>query len=284
LKALISLAVALTVIPAAHAAVSTVPPPAPASTPAQAASPPPGVTPSTGTTLLGSDQLRLRVEQLTARARAQARRLGLSTASMGDVPDRPELLLRREDRLTSVIGFLERRREVPSAVDQRPRRAAAPRGSALAARITRQHSLAVQHSLALGVDRPGPLKLAATRQGRSAQLSHWQTVSSWLTARTEKVRPAERPLSETLEYYDELTCIASHESHGTWDISTGNGYYGGLQMDRSFQQTYAPGLYRAKGTADNWTKPEQMRTAGRAIATRGFHPWPNTARMCGLIA
>ena len=78
-------------------------------------------------------------------------------------------------------------------------------------------------------------------------------------------------------------CIAEHESHRTWDISTGNGYYGGLQMDRQFQQAYAPGLYRTKGTADNWTAEEQMRTAERARVTRGFHPWPNTARMCGLL-
>jgi hypothetical protein len=78
-------------------------------------------------------------------------------------------------------------------------------------------------------------------------------------------------------------CIAEHESHRTWDISTGNGYYGGLQMDRQFQRTYAPALYRTKGTADNWTAEEQMRTAERARATRGFHPWPNTARTCGLL-
>ena len=61
-------------------------------------------------------------------------------------------------------------------------------------------------------------------------------------------------------------------------------YYGGLQMDVQFQRTYAPGLFRVKGTADHWTPLEQMWVAERAHrAGRGFYPWPNTARYCGLI-
>ena len=108
-------------------------------------------------------------------------------------------------------------------------------------------------------------------------------MARWLAHRSEILRPDERPLSARIPHYAELMCIAGHESHATWDVSTGNGYYGGLQMDRGFQQAYAPGLYRAKGTADHWTAEEQMRAAERAIATRGFTPWPNTARMCGLL-
>jgi hypothetical protein len=90
-------------------------------------------------------------------------------------------------------------------------------------------------------------------------------------------------MRERVRYYDEFMCIAGHESGGRWDVSTGNGYYGGLQMDIGFQRTYAPGLYRTKGTADHWTAEEQIRAAGRAVAARGFTPWPNTARMCGLL-
>ncbi len=282
LKALISLAVALTVIPAGHAAATAPPPPAPAVT-ATRAPVPPGMAPVASTAVATADgELRERVARLTARTRAQARRLGLSS-TIGAVPDRPALLVRRERRLVSVLGFLTRTREVPIAVDQRTAPAVRPGGRGLAARIARQHSLAVRRSTALGVDGPGALRIAPTRPERVAQLAHWRTVTSFLRARTERVRPAERPLSERLRHYDALTCIAEHESHGTWDISTGNGYYGGLQMDRTFQQTYSPGLYRAKGTADNWTREEQMRTAEKAIATRGFTPWPNTARMCGLL-
>jgi hypothetical protein len=54
-------------------------------------------------------------------------------------------------------------------------------------------------------------------------------------------------------------------------------------MDVEFQRTYAIELYRAKGTADHWTALEQMWAAERAYRTRGFWPWPNTARYCGLL-
>jgi hypothetical protein len=61
-------------------------------------------------------------------------------------------------------------------------------------------------------------------------------------------------------------------------------YYGGLQMDLSFQRRYGLDLMRRKGTADNWTPLEQMWVAERAYRDgRGFYPWPNTARACGLI-
>lgn len=85
----------------------------------------------------------------------------------------------------------------------------------------------------------------------------------------------------TPPHYDAWLCI--HRYEGAWDANTGNGYYGGLQADLAFQQAYAPDLLRSKGTADHWTPLEQMWMAERAWRTRGFGPWPNTARMCGLL-
>ena len=82
-------------------------------------------------------------------------------------------------------------------------------------------------------------------------------------------------------HYSQWLCIHSHE--GAWNANTGNGYYGGLQMDMSFQSAYGGHLLRTKGTANNWTPMEQMWVAERAYSSgRGFGPWPNTARMCGL--
>jgi hypothetical protein len=78
----------------------------------------------------------------------------------------------------------------------------------------------------------------------------------------------------------EWLCI--HHYEGSWTDPNAP-YYGGLQMDVEFQRTYGPGLYRAKGTADHWTPLEQMWVAERAYTTRGFWPWPNTARFCGLL-
>ena len=81
-------------------------------------------------------------------------------------------------------------------------------------------------------------------------------------------------------------CIHRYERHPEqgWATRTGNGYYGGLQMDISFQRTYGGELLRRKGTANRWTAAEQMWVAERAFRSgRGFYPWPNTARNCGLI-
>jgi Transglycosylase-like domain len=81
-------------------------------------------------------------------------------------------------------------------------------------------------------------------------------------------------------------CIKRHESDPRmgWRTHTGNGYYGGLQLDLAFQRTHGSDLLRRKGTADRWTPLEQMWVAERALRSgEGFYHWPNTARTCGLL-
>jgi hypothetical protein len=78
----------------------------------------------------------------------------------------------------------------------------------------------------------------------------------------------------------QFLCI--HRYEGSW-TDTGEPYYGGLQMDRSFQQSYGGWLYATKGTADHWTPIEQIWVAEKALKSRGYWPWPNTARYCGLL-
>lgn len=76
-------------------------------------------------------------------------------------------------------------------------------------------------------------------------------------------------------------CIHSYE--GSWTDS-GAPYYGGLQMDYGFMARYGGALLRRKGPASNWSPLEQIWVAERAYESgRGFYPWPNTARYCGLI-
>ena len=77
-------------------------------------------------------------------------------------------------------------------------------------------------------------------------------------------------------------CI--HKGEGAWNANTGNGYYGGLQMDYSFMRAYGSEYLRAWGPAHNWPPSIQIAVAIRAyLSGRGFYPWPNTARRCGLI-
>ena len=97
----------------------------------------------------------------------------------------------------------------------------------------------------------------------------------WLHRATVARKQAQRPPHRT-----QWQCI--HRFEGSWTDPNGP-YYGGLQMDVGFQRTYGLDLYRSKGTADHWTPLEQMWVAERAFRTRGFWPWPNTARFCGLL-
>lgn len=77
-------------------------------------------------------------------------------------------------------------------------------------------------------------------------------------------------------------CI--HRFEGAWNSNTGNGYYGGLQMDQRFMQLYGAEFVARWGTADNWPVWAQLEAAVKAHHSgRGFTPWPNTARACGLL-
>jgi hypothetical protein len=73
--------------------------------------------------------------------------------------------------------------------------------------------------------------------------------------------------------------IAACESGGNWAINTGNGYYGGLQMDMTFWRSYGGLAYASR--PDLASKAEQIVVAERARDSgRGYGPWP----VCGSRA
>lgn len=74
--------------------------------------------------------------------------------------------------------------------------------------------------------------------------------------------------------------LASCESNGRWNISTGNGYFGGLQFDRQTWLAYGGGAYAS--TANLATRAQQIAVAERLRAARGFQPWPACSRLLGL--
>ena len=113
---------------------------------------------------------------------------------------------------------------------------------------------------------------------RTQTLEYRLWVLRWWRAKARRVylRAQDPPLRSA------WLCI--HRYEGPWQANTGKGYYGGLQMNIAFQRAYGPGLLRRKGTANRWTPLEQMWVAERAYRSgRGFSPWPNRARYCGLI-
>jgi len=111
---------------------------------------------------------------------------------------------------------------------------------------------------------------AGTLRNRKREMLEWRRKA----ARTSR-RAAHPPRLPS------WLCI--HRFEGSW-TDRGGPYYGGLQMDLSFQRHYGGYLLRTKGTADRWTPTEQIWVAEKAYRSgRGFHPWPHTARVCGLI-
>lgn len=103
----------------------------------------------------------------------------------------------------------------------------------------------------------------------------------WALARWRKRAAAARRAAHNPPRHAAWLCIKRRE--GPWNANTGNGYYGGLQMDIAFQRRWGPDLLRAKGRAHRWLPIEQIWVAERAYRSGlRFRPWPNTARACGL--
>ncbi|MGH3072615.1 MAG: transglycosylase family protein [Gaiellaceae bacterium] len=130
------------------------------------------------------------------------------------------------------------------------------------------------------MSKPRTPTLYSERSSRDAAYLHWVR-RLWARRAAQAERQAQHP-----PHRRQWLCIHRYERHPRqgWATRTGNGYYGGLQMDLAFQRLYGRELLRRKGTADRWTAAEQMWVAERAHRSgRGFHPWPNTGRYCGLI-
>lgn len=75
--------------------------------------------------------------------------------------------------------------------------------------------------------------------------------------------------------------LAQCESGGNWSINTGNGFYGGLQFDRSTWLNNGGGQYASY--AHQATREQQIAIAEVVRAARGFYPWPACSRKLGLI-
>jgi hypothetical protein len=122
--------------------------------------------------------------------------------------------------------------------------------------------------------RPTPTSRSEVRS-RNPHYRRW-VLRLWTTRARHARRQAARPPRRAA-----WLCIQRFE--GPWNDPNAP-YFGGLQMDLHFQRLYGHDLLKRKGTADRWTPLEQMWVAERAYRSgRGFYPWPNTARFCGLL-
>lgn len=74
--------------------------------------------------------------------------------------------------------------------------------------------------------------------------------------------------------------LAECESSGTWDINTGNGFYGGLQFNPQTWQANGGGEFAA--TADQASREQQIVVAERVLASQGWGAWPACSASLGL--
>jgi hypothetical protein len=132
---------------------------------------------------------------------------------------------------------------------------------------------------------PGTFRGAAMRSvasaggGGTAALHLWETRSA-----AAALAVAQHGFGVRVTPYLKSAFACIHGYEGVWTANTGNGYYGGLQLDLAFQHRYGGPYLRRWGTADRWPAWAQVEAAVRAYRSgRGFYPWPNTARFCGLL-
>ena len=160
------------------------------------------------------------------------------------------------------------------------------------------------HLATTSLRRPHPTAAAPARHRRRVnpavvrRLRHsawrWQAVMGVPRARSKAPLRSARALRYWRRQARRAGRLAAHPPHksgwlcihrfeGGW-ADGGDPYWGGLQMDRGFMRAYAPAVLLRRGWANRWSPLEQMWVAERAHRSgRGYTPWPNTARSCGLL-
>lgn len=167
--------------------------------------------------------------------------------------------------------------------------------------VTAAFVSAIVLAILVGPDDPNPYaNAAATRQVRLVQgkpVTWWahRTVQARkdANARARTVRQLREALRARVDatgagaarargLTSAFLCI--HRLEGSWGDTRNLAYHGGLQMDARFETSYGAEFVRAWGHAYNWPPFVQVAVAMRAyFSGRGFHPWPSTARSCGLL-
>lgn len=124
-------------------------------------------------------------------------------------------------------------------------------------------------------ERPLPYGWAAERHSarRARILAYWAGVqhrtalhlNAWLA----------EPWMPGHAWYHDAMCV--HSNEGSW-TDTSATYMGGMQFDESTWTSNG-----GTGNPGQASITTQLRVSYTAWRHRGWHPWPNTARMCGLL-
>jgi hypothetical protein len=127
------------------------------------------------------------------------------------------------------------------------------------------------------------------RVGQRLTLSSWHPRKAWLDRAALAAAPAparavsSAPAAASTGTWSapapsggvNWSAIAACESGGNWSISTGNGFYGGLQFTEGTWLANGGGQYAP--SANLATPAEQIAVAERVLASQGIGAWP----VCG---
>ena len=125
------------------------------------------------------------------------------------------------------------------------------------------------------------------RVGQRLTLSSWHPRKAWLDRAAAAATPARAVSSASAAASTgtwsapapsggvNWSAIAACESGGNWGISTGNGFYGGLQFTEGTWLANGGGQYAP--SANLATPAEQIAVAERVLASQGIGAWP----VCG---
>jgi len=125
------------------------------------------------------------------------------------------------------------------------------------------------------------------RVGQRLTLSSWHPRKAWLDRAAAAAAPApavsSAPAAASTGTWSapapsggvNWSAIAACESGGNWSISTGNGFYGGLQFTEGTWLANGGGQYAP--SANLATPAEQIAVAEQVLASQGIGAWP----VCG---
>ena len=120
---------------------------------------------------------------------------------------------------------------------------------------------------------PPPADPAPTTQVSYSQQDPSTAAPVYTSAPAPAPAPAAAPVSSSSGV--NWNAIAACESGGNWSISTGNGFYGGLQFTQQTWLGYGGGQYAS--SANLATPSQQIAVANRVLAGQGIGAWP----VCG---
>lgn len=100
--------------------------------------------------------------------------------------------------------------------------------------------------------------------------------SSSTVVAIEEPKPEPKITSE----YSVWDALVKCEASGDWSINTGNGYFGGLQMDMDFWENYGGFEYAQR--PDLATREQQITVAERGLIVQGWGAWPSCSKQLGL--